>query len=101
MIVFLFSTDEFIQYEGSDAALVGFRGLRFAVGRRRRVDRLLAADGGGNRPAAEPDHRGQDGAALRPLEGLLRGRLVTVSCHYLADYVELFFSGTNANLIFV
>lgn len=80
---FFVSTDEFVQYEGSDAALVGVRGLWFAVGWCRRVDRLLAADGGGDRPAAEPDHRGQDGAALRPLEGLLRGRSVAPSCHYL------------------
>lgn len=66
--------DEFVQHASSDAALVGVRRLWFAVGGRRRVDRLLAADGGGDRPAAEPDHRGQDGAALRPVEGLLRGR---------------------------
>lgn len=92
VFVFFFLTDEFIQHEGSDAALVDFRRLRFAVGRRRRVDGLLAADGGGNRPAAEPDHRGEDGAALRPLEGLLRGRLATISCRCHADYVELFYT---------
>lgn len=53
---FLSSTDEFVQHEGSDAALVCVRGLRSVAGWRRRVDRLLAVDGGGNRPAAEPDH---------------------------------------------
>lgn len=56
MILSPFSSDEFIQYEGADTSLVGFWGLRSAVGGSRCVDRLLAADGGGNRPAAEPDH---------------------------------------------
>lgn len=83
-----FSSDEFIQYEGADTSLVGFWGLRFAVGGRRCVDRLLAADGGGNRPAAEPDHWGQDGAALWPLEGLLCGWLVTVP-QYKINYIYI------------
>lgn len=56
MLFLHFSTDEFVQYKGSDATLVSFRGLRFAVSRCCRVDRLLAVDGGGNRSAAEPDH---------------------------------------------
>lgn len=72
-------TDEFVQHEGLDAALVRLRGLWAAAGGCGRVHRLLAADGGGHRPAAEPDHRGQDGAARRPLEGLLRGRWANVS----------------------
>lgn len=71
-------TDEFVQHEGLDAALVRLRGLWAAAGGCGRVHRLLAADGGGHRPAAEPDHRGQDGAARRPLEGLLRGRWANV-----------------------
>lgn len=56
MILSPFSSDEFIQHEGADTSVVGFWGLRSAVGGRRCVDGLLAADGGGNRPAAEPDH---------------------------------------------
>lgn len=75
------SPDEFLQHPRVDAALLGFRRLRPPAGRRCRVDGLLAADGGGDRAAAEPDHRGQDGAALRPVEGLLRGRSVAVSIH--------------------
>ena len=73
-VFLLFSTDEFIQHKGSDAALIGFWGLRFTVGWCCSVYRLLAADGRGNRPAAEPDQRSQDGTALRPLESLLCGR---------------------------
>lgn len=75
-IVFRLPTDEFVQYEGPHAALVRFRGLWIAVGWSCCVHRLLAADGGRHCPAAEPDHWGQDGAALWPLEGLLCGRLV-------------------------
>lgn len=67
------STDELVQHPSLDSALLRFRRLRPAVGGRCRVDRLLAADGGGNRAAAESDHRGQDGAALGPVEGLLCG----------------------------
>lgn len=70
----LLSSDEFVQYEGADAALVCFRRLRSAAGGRGSVDRLLAADGGGDRAAAEPDHRGEDGAALGVVEGVLCGR---------------------------
>lgn len=55
-IVFGLPTDEFVQYEGPDAALVRFRGLWIAVGWRCRVHRLLAADGGRHCPATEPDH---------------------------------------------
>jgi len=54
-IIYVFS-DEFVQYKGSDAALVGFWSLWSVTGGRRSVDRLLAADGGRNRPAAESDH---------------------------------------------
>lgn len=56
VMFFHYSTDEFVQYKGSDATLVSFRSLQSAVGRCCRFDRLLAADGGGDRPAAEPDH---------------------------------------------
>ena len=44
------------------------------AGGRGRVHRLLADHGGGRHPAAEPEHGGEDGPALGPLEGLLRGR---------------------------
>lgn len=66
--------DEFVQQSRADHPVHGVRGLRAAAGGGGRVHRLLAHNGGGNHPAAEPKHGGQDGAALRPLESLLCGR---------------------------
>lgn len=62
-----------MQQPRADHPVHGVRGLRAAAGGRGRVHRLLADHGRGHHPAAEPEHGGEDGAALWPLESLLRG----------------------------
>ncbi|XP_077405835.1 uncharacterized protein LOC144037839 isoform X1 [Vanacampus margaritifer] len=65
---------ERLQHARADAAVVFVGGVWPPAGGRGRVQRLLAADGGGRGPAAQPEHPGQDGAALGPVARLLRGR---------------------------
>lgn len=66
--------DELLQQQGSDSALHSVWGVWTAVGGGCRGDGLLAADGGGNRTAAEPNCRCQDGIAFWPLESVLHSR---------------------------
>lgn len=71
--------DELMQQQGSHSALHRVWGVRTAVGWGCRGNRLLAANGGGHRAAAEPNHRRQDGIALWPLEGVLHSRCTHTS----------------------
>lgn len=66
--------DEFVQQPRSDHPVHGVRSLWAAAGGGGRVHRLLAHHGGRNHPAAKPEHGGEDGAALWPVEGVLCGR---------------------------
>lgn len=66
--------DELLQQQGSDSALHSVWGVWTAVGGGCRGDGLLATDGGGNRTAAEPNCRCQDGIAFWPLESVLHSR---------------------------
>lgn len=70
--------DELMQQQGSHSALHRVWGVRTAVGWGCRGNRLLAANGGGHRAAAEPNYRRQDGAALRSLEGVLHSRYTNI-----------------------
>lgn len=65
--------DEFVQQPCVDHPIHSVWSLRAAAGGGGRVYRLLADHGGGHHPTAEPEHGGEDGAAFRPLESLLRG----------------------------
>lgn len=65
--------DEFVQQPRFDHPVHGVWSLRAAAGGGGRVHGLLADHGGGHHPAAEPEHGGEDGTALRPLESVLRG----------------------------
>lgn len=60
--------------EGPDPAEQRLRRVRPGPAGHRRQHGLLAVPGGGRGPGPEPEHRGQDVAALRPVEGLLPGR---------------------------
>lgn len=66
--------DELLQQQGSDSALHSVWGVWTAVGGGCRGDGLLAADGGGNRTAAEPNCGCKDGVAFWPLESVLHSR---------------------------
>lgn len=63
--------DESLQQPRPDPAEQRVWCLRPAPCGHRGQHGLLAVHGRGDRFAAEPDHRGQDGAACRPLESLL------------------------------
>lgn len=63
--------DESLQQPRPDPAEQRVWCLRPASCGHRSEHGLLAVHGGGDRFAAEPDHRGQDGAARWPLESLL------------------------------
>lgn len=63
--------DESLQQPRPDPAEQCVWCLRSASGGHSGQHGLLAVHGGGDRFAAEPDHRGQDGAARWPLESLL------------------------------
>ena len=63
--------DESLQQPRPDPAEQRVWCVRPAARGHRRQHRLLAVHGGGNRAAAEPDHRGQDGAARWPVARLL------------------------------
>lgn len=64
--------DEFVQQPCVDHPVHCVWRLRAAAGGGGCVHRLLADHGGGHHPTAEPEHGGEDGAAFRPLESLLR-----------------------------
>lgn len=87
--------DELMQQQGSYSALHRVRGVRTAVGWGCRGNRLLAANGGGHRSAAESNHRRQDGTALWPLEGVLHSRYTSISIqlimhdHFFVHCVEI------------
>ncbi|KTG44475.1 hypothetical protein cypCar_00022019, partial [Cyprinus carpio] len=90
------SAYELLQQQGSDSAstVFGACGL-LLVGVA--VRRLLAADGGGNRTAAEPNCRCQDGITFGPLESTEKGRCVA-SEYFTEPEIEITTENT-ANIL--